>query len=483
VVEVSSFDGSISARGLLPPGDIAIVGMACVFPRAPDVQTYWENIVSKVDAVTDPPEDWRADLFYDPESQANDRVYCQRGGYLGELARFNPLDYGIMPLSVDGGEPDHYLSLRLAYEALADAGYDGGEIDGERTEVIIGRGTYVNRGWATLVQHGVIVDQTLRVLKALHPEYTSEELQVIKRELKASLPPFNAETAPGLIPNIITGRIANRLDLMGANYIVDAACASSLIAVETGMRDLLTRKCDVVLAGGVQASTPAPLYMIFCQLNALSRRCEIRPFDKDADGTLLGEGGGIVVLKRREDAERDGDRIYALIKGVGIASDGRGRGLLTPRVEGEVLALRRAYEMSGISPRTIELIEAHGTGTPVGDLAEIRALRHVFGPREGKLPWCALGSVKSMISHLIPAAGIAGLIKAALALYHQVLPPTLHCDEPNPEFELHKTPFYINTETRPWIHGAPDVPRRAGVNAFGFGGINAHAILEEYHGS
>ena len=481
-------DDLTGARGLLPPGDIAIVGMACIFPGAPDLQSYWENIVSKVDAVTDPPEDWGADFFYDPDSRANDRIYCKRGGYLGELARFNPLDYGIMPLSVDGGEPDHYLALRLAYEALADAGADSQAIVGERMEVIIGRGTYVNRGWATLVQHGVIVDQTLRILKELHPEHTPEELQAIKRELKASLPPFNAETAPGLIPNIITGRIANRLDLMGTNYIVDAACASSLIAVETGMRDLLTQKCDLVLAGGVQASTPAPLHMIFCQLNALSRRCEIRPFDKDADGTMLGEGAGVVVLKRQEDAERDGDRIYALIKGVGVASDGRGLGLLTPRVEGEALALQRAYEMAGISPRTVELIEAHGTGTPVGDLAEIQALRRIFDPHDGVHPfggpqdrsWCALGSVKSMISHLIPAAGIAGLIKAALALYHKVLPPTLHCDEPNPQFELGKTPFYINTETRPWVHGALDTPRRAGVNAFGFGGINAHVILEEY---
>ena len=456
--------------------------MACVFPGAPDVQAYWENIISKVDAVTDPPEDWGAGVFYDPESQANDRIYCKRGGYLGDLARFDPLAYGIMPLSVDGGEPDHYLALRLAYEALADSGHDRRAVERERVEVIMGRGTYVNRGWATLVQHGVVVDQTLRILKTLHPEYTPDQLQEIKRELKASLPPFNAETAPGLIPNIITGRIANRLDLMGSNYIIDAACASSLIAVETGMRDLLTEKCDLVLAGGVQASTPAPLHMIFCQLNALSRRCEIRPFDKDADGTMLGEGAGVVVLKRREDAERDGDRVYALVKGIGVASDGRGRGLLTPRVEGEALALQRAYEMSGISPRTVGLIEAHGTGTPVGDLTEIQALRRVFGSRDGAHPWCALGSVKSMISHLIPAAGIAGLIKATLALYHKVLPPTLHCDEPNPEFELDKTPFYINTETRPWIHGARNLPRRAGVNAFGFGGINAHVILEEYNG-
>ena len=465
------------------PEDIAIIGMSAIFPGAPSLQHYWENIVSKVSAITDPPDDAWANVVYDPDSQENDRIYCKRGGYLGDLARFSPLEYGVIPLSVDGGEPDHYLGLRLAYEALADAGYGEKPLDGRRTAVIIGRGTYINRGWATLFQHGMVVDQTLAILKTLHPEYGEEELGEIRKALKTSLPPFNAETAAGLVPNILTGRIANRLDIMGPNFLVDAACASSLIAVDLGARDLIARKCDVVLAGGIQASTPPHLLMIFCQLNALSRRSEIRPFDEAADGTLLGEGAGTIVLKRREDAERDGDSIYALIKGVGTSSDGRGAGVMTPRIEGEELAIRRAYDSTGISPDSIGLIEAHGTGTPVGDLTEVQALRRIFGSqRSGSVPACALGSVKSMISHTIPAAGIAGLIKVALALHHKVLPPTLNCEKPNPKFELEKSPFYINTETRPWIHGA-ETPRRAGVNAFGFGGINAHAIVEEYTGA
>ncbi|HEV7859848.1 MAG TPA: beta-ketoacyl synthase N-terminal-like domain-containing protein [Pyrinomonadaceae bacterium] len=460
-------------------GDIAIIGMSCIFPQAPDVLTYWHNIVNKVDAITDPPEDWEAELFYDPDTEGNDRTYCKRGGYLGELARFDPLKYGVMPNSVDGGEPDQFLALRVAHEALADAGYLHELADPTRVEVIIGRGTYINRGFTTVVQHGIVVNQVLKILKQLHPEHTEAELQAIKAELKASLPPFNAEMSPALVPNVMSGRIANRLDLMGANYTVDAACASSHIAVERGMQDLLGRKCDMALIGGVHCSTPAPILMIFSQLNALSRSGQLRPFDKDADGTMLGEGLGFIVIKRRADALRDGDRIYAIIKGFGTASDGRALGLLAPRVEGEELALRRAYEATGISPRTIELIEAHGTGTLVGDLAEIQALTKVFGPREGEAQTCAVGTVKSMISHLIPASGIAGLIKTTLALYHKVLPPTLNYEEPNPKLELEKTPFYLNTETRPWIHGS-HTPRRAGVNAFGFGGINAHVILEEY---
>jgi acyl transferase domain-containing protein len=464
-----------------PCGDVAIIGMACIFPGAPNVQRYWQNIVSKTNAVSDPPAGWGAEAVFDPDSTANDRIYCKQGGFLGDLAQFNPLDYAIMPHTVDGGEPEQFLALRVAHEALADAGYLDRPFNRERTAVILGRGTFLNRGSVTALQHGLVVDQTVLLLRQLHPEYSDEDLQTIRRELKASLPLFNAETAPGLVSNIMCGRIANRLDLRGPNYAVDAACASSLIAVDLGMRELVTGRCDLALVGGVNVSTPPIVFMVFCQLGALSRREQIRPFDKDADGVLLGEGLGIAVLKRREDAERDGDHIYALLKGVGISSDGRGLAVLAPRLEGEVLALRRAYETTDISPRTVGLIEAHGTGTLVGDLTEIQALSQVFGPRNGASRLCAIGSVKSMISHTIPAAGIAGLIKVALALHHKLLPPTINCEEPNPKFELEKTPFYINTETQPWIHGGPK-PRRAGVSAFGFGGINAHAILEEFTG-
>jgi acyl transferase domain-containing protein len=461
--------------------DIAIVGMACIFPGAPDLPSYWNNIISKVDAVGDPPEDWEAERFFDANSSANDRIYCKRGGYLGDLARFSPLKFGVMPSSLDGGEPDHYLSLRVAKEAMLDAGYKDKSAHSDRTEVIVGRGTYINRGVTNSFQHTVVVEQTLEILKELHPDYTERELQEIKKKLKESLPPFNGETVSSLVPNILTGRIANRLDLMGTNYLVDAACASSLVAVEHGMRDLISGKCDLALVGGVNASIPPTMLVIFSQINALSRKQHLRPFDESVDGTMLGEGLGFVVLKRKSDAEKDGDRIYAVLKSVGVASDGRALGLLSPRLEGEALAISRAYDATDISPDSIELVEAHGTGTPLGDVTEVQALMNVFGEKKGNRPSCALGTVKSMIGHLIPASGMAGLIKTALALYHKVLPPTL-CEKLNPALELDRTPFYINTETRPWIHGNRDYPRRASVNAFGFGGINAHAILEEYQG-
>ncbi len=467
----------------IPPlrGDIAIIGMSALFPGAPNLAVYWQNIVSKVDAISDvPPEAWDEQIFYDPQSTETHRVYCKRGGYLGPIARFNPLAHGIVPLAVEGGEPDQWLALQLAEDALLDAGYAERIDVRQRTAVIIGKGTYINRGNMSLLQHGLMVEQVIQVLRPLHPELTEQDFEAVRAELKRSLPPLNTDTASALVPNIIAGRIANRLDLMGPSYTVDGACASSLLAIEIAVRDLLTGQCDLALVGGAQVTTPIPILTLFCQLNALSHREQMRAFDAGADGTILGEGIGMVVLKRREDAERDGDRIYAVIKGVGSSSDGRAMSVMAPRLEGEILALQRAYTMAGVDPRTVELIEAHGTATPVGDVTEIRALTEVFGSRNGPFPRTAIGTVKSMIGHCMPAAGIAGLIKATLALYHKTLPPTLNVETPNPKLELERTPFYLNTETRPWIHGDRTTPRRAGVNAFGFGGINAHVVLEEH---
>lgn len=455
--------------------------MACVFPGASDVRRYWENILQKVNAISDAPPDWEAELYYEENTQADDRTYCKRGGFLGKLAQFDPFAFGIMPNAVDGGEPDHYMALQAAHDALKDCGKLDLERVKQRTAVILGRGTYVNRGNAAALQQGVMVETILRILKQLHPEHSEDELAEIKRRLKAGLPPFNSDTSSGLVPNIISGRIANRLDLMGPNYLIDAACASSLVAIEMAARELESGRCDLAIAGGVHANTSPVLVMIFSQLGALSHRGQLSSFDKDADGTLLGEGVGMVVLKRLAEAERDRNHIYAVLKEIGISSDGRATHVLAPRVEGEETALRRAYEPTGIDPLSIGLLEAHGTGTPVGDVVEVEALRRVFPPRKTESPRCALGSVKSMISHTVPAAGAAALIKAALALHHKVLPPTL-CENPNPKLQLENTNFYINTGTRPWIHGSSKAPRRAGVNAFGFGGINAHAILEEYTG-
>jgi acyl transferase domain-containing protein/phosphopantetheinyl transferase len=464
------------------PEDIAIVGMSGLFPKAPDVEAFWSNILNKVDATMQAEPGWLADeVFFAPGSPDVTRIYTQRGGFLGDLSRFDPRPFGTMPVSLSGGEPDQFLALKAATDALADAGYQEGNFDASRTGIILGHAIHAHRANVNGIQHGVVIDQTLGLFRSLFPHVAAEHLEQIRAILKSKLPGISVDAAPGLVPNMMTGRIANRLNLMGPNYIMDAACASSLLAIDAAMAELRAGRADLMLAGGVNTTTSPLVFMVFCQLGALSRSSRVRPFDGQADGTLLGEGQGIVVLKRLEDALDHGNRIYAVIKGVGRSSDGRGSGLMAPRLEGEVLAIKRAYEQTGIDPGTIELIEAHGTGIPLGDKTEIEALRRVMGDRQKAYPSVALGSVKSMIGHCIPAAAAASVIKTAMALHTKILPPTL-CEAVNRELGLERTPFYLNTEPAPWIHSGPN-PRRAAVNAFGFGGINTHMILEEAPGT
>lgn len=454
------------------PTPIAIIGMACIFPQAPDLQAFWNNILNGVDAVGEPVPSWDAQRYLEAG-----RIKTQFGGYLKDLYRFDPREFGIMPNSMDGGEPDQFLALRVARDALADAGYLGPEVDHSDTGVILGHSTYLHRGQVTVVQTDIVLDQTMELVKAAMPHLDAATLAEMRARLAKKIPPMNSDTAPGLVPNVMTGRIANRLNLKGPNYLVDAACSSSLLAVGAAIDELRAGRSRMMLAGGVNASLPADVTTIFTQLGALSARGKVRPFEAGSDGTLLGEGLGVVVLKRLPDALADGDRVYAVLRGVGQSSDGRGTGLLAPSQDGETLAIRRTYAAAGVDPATVTLVEAHGTGIPLGDKTEIASLKAAFGERTTPIGVKALGSVKSMISHCIPAAGVASLIKMALSLHHKVLPPTL-CEQVNPALGIEHTPFYINTQTAPWI-ARLGAPRRAGVNAFGFGGTNSHAIVEQ----
>ena len=297
-------------------------------------------------------------------------------------------------------------------------------------------------------------------------------------EVMERLPEWTEDSFPGILPNVAAGRVANRFDLSGVNFTVDAACASSLAAIYVAARELACGDSDMVITGGIDSGQNPFGYLCFSRVTALSGRGHCSTFDKSADGIAISEGVSVVVLKRLEDAERDGDRIYAVIRGVAGSSDGRGRSMTAPRPEGQVVALRRAYEQAGISPSTVGLIEAHGTGTVAGDASELASLMDIFKAAGTQARTCAVGSVKSMIGHTKAAAGVTGLIKAALALHQRVLPPTLNVTEPNPQLLESDSPFYLNTEAQPWA--ANGSPRRAGVSAFGFGGSNFHAVLEEY---
>lgn len=455
-------------------GDIAIVGMACVFPGADTPQRFWANICDKLEFVGDPLPQWGAERYLG--ASGTSFIPTQKGGFLRELYAADTTELGVPPASVDGSEPDQFLALRVARAALIDAG--ALDRDHTRTGVILGHSSYLHRANASAVQHGVVLDQTRELLGQLLPQVDPAVLDRVRAEMAKRLPAFNSDTPPGLTPNVMTGRIANRLDLRGPNYIIDAACASSLLAVQAAMVELRSGRCDLMLAGGVNASISAEVYMVFHQLGALARSGHVRPFSEGGDGTLMGEGLGVLALKRVEDAVAAGDRIYAVLKGIGQSSDGKGSGLLAPRLEGEMLAIERALADAGMDAVAPGLIEAHGTGIPLGDRTEIKALRGVYGDRAADgLPRTAIGSVKSMIGHCIPAAGAAGLIKTALALHHRTLPPMI-ADTIRSGLGIEDTPLYLNTEARPWVVPEGET-RRAAVNAFGFGGINAHALLEE----
>lgn len=452
---------------------IAIIGLSCLFPGAPDLGRFWRNIVDGVDAISEVPAGrWDAS-FYDPDSKAIDRFYCKRGGFVDGHADFDPLPFGVMPKATESIEPDQLLTLKVGYEALRDAGYEDKEFARDRTGVIIGRGNYVGAGVLRLEQHVRLLPQILQTLGDLFPDLSAEALAAVRARLEQQFAYYGPDVAAGMIPNLLASRLANRLDLHGPAYTLDAACASSLIALEQGCAALNRGETDLMLVGGAHLTHDLTFWATFCQLGALSRTGVIRPLSGDADGILAGEGVGMAVLKRLDDALADGDRIYAVIEGAGSSSDGRSASLVAPSVSGQRIALEKAWASVPFARDAIGLLEAHGTGTPTGDAVELETLAEFFGAHEGTAPKPVIGSVKSMIGHAMPASGMASLIKTALSIYHGVLPPTLHCEKPHPKMSA--TRFRTIGRSESWDSSREQ--RIAALNAFGFGGINAHVVL------
>lgn len=451
--------------------NVAIVGMSCFLPQAEDLQAYWRNILNRVCAVKEIPAGrWDVDLYFREDRRAKDRVYSQWGGFLDAVA-FDPMRYGMPPNSIPSIEPTQLLVLEAVRRAIEDAGYEHRDFDREKTSVVLGAGGGVGDlglgyGFRSMIPH--------YLARAGQSEADADALI---EALEGELPSWTEDSFAGLLLNVIAGRVANRFDFGGTNFTVDAACASSLAAVRLAVNELETGSSDMVVVGGADTMQSPFAYLCFSKTQALSPTGRCKTFDESGDGIVISEGIAIAVLKRLEDAERDGDRVYAVIKGVGSSSDGKDKGLTAPRPEGQMRALRRAYEKAGFSMNTVGLIEAHGTGTVAGDRSEARSLSSAFTESGAGVQSCALGSVKSMIGHTKCTAGIAGMLKAALAIHHRVLPPTIGVNKPNPEAKFAESPFFVNTEPQPWV--SRGVPRRAGVSAFGFGGTNFHTVLEE----
>jgi acyl transferase domain-containing protein/NAD(P)H-dependent flavin oxidoreductase YrpB (nitropropane dioxygenase family)/NAD(P)-dependent dehydrogenase (short-subunit alcohol dehydrogenase family) len=463
--DVASMNQAIIDKAVLPAPlsfdqkalDVAIIGMACIYPGAKNIDEYWANILNGVDCVTEVPDDrWNKALYFDNNSNDGEMSPSKWGGFIPRID-FDPMTFGIPPQSLAAIDPTQLLALLVAKQALDNAGYGGKEYNGEDVSVIIG----AEGGTDLANSYG---------FRSTYRQYLGE----MPEELKAVLPKMTEDSFPGVLANVISGRITNRLDLGGRNYTVDAACASSLAAIDLACQELVLGKSEMVLAGAADLHNGINDYLMFSSTHALSKKGRCATFDSEADGIALGEGVAMIVLKRLSDAKRDGDKIYAVIKGVGGSSDGKSLGLTAPRKAGQVKALERAYEMSGISPANVGLVEAHGTGTVVGDKTEISAISDMLIQNGAIVGQTYLGSVKTQIGHTKCAAGLAGLIKAALSVYHGIKPATLHMKTPNSFYNPANSPFLFNAEAGVWL----DDKRTAGISAFGFGGTNFHAVIE-----
>lgn len=440
-------------------GSVAIVGIGGIFPDAPELDRFWQNIVTGHCAAREvPPDRWAvpADSVFAPEIAARDKVYSRRGCFISAIPRIAPAPGE--PVIPTGLDPLFHLLLHAGRQAFYDA--VTGPVERSRIGVIIGNLALPSEKSSHLARE--LLGRTF------------EEKLLGKSSGKRSTEPLNRYVA-----GLPAGLLAWSLGLGGGSCTLDAACASSLYAIKLAMDELLAGRADAMLTGGV--SRPDPLYtqMGFSQLRALSKRGICSPFDASGDGLVVGEGAGIFLLKRTEDAISHGDRIYGIIRGVGLSND-VGGSLLAPMSEGQLRAMRAAYHRAGWQPTDLDLIECHATGTPVGDATEVATLKELWGSDRCGERTCVIGSVKSNIGHLLTAAGAAALTKVLLAMREGVLPPTANFTTPQPGMALQESPFRVLGSAAPWERRAEGVPRRAGVSAFGFGGINAHLLVEEW---
>ncbi|HMY14986.1 MAG TPA: SDR family NAD(P)-dependent oxidoreductase [Polyangium sp.] len=423
---------------------IAIVGMACRFPKAPSVEAYWQLLRDGVDAITEVPRDrWDAAALYDPNGTTPGKLNTRWGGFLDRVDQFDPQFFGISPREAVQMDPQQRLVLELSWEALEDAGIVPASLRDSRTGVFVG---------ALFMDHALLQD-------------------------RAGWESITSHTSTGGAACIIANRVSYALGLQGPSMTVDTASSASLVAVHLACQSLRLGESTLVLAGGVNLTLVPETTMRMGKLGTQSPTGRCRAFDAQGDGYVRGEGAGIVALKRLSDAVRDGDRIYAVIRGSAVNNDGVSNGLTAPNPKAQESLLVDAYQAAGFQPSTVDYVEAHGTGTPLGDPIEAKALGTVLSSEQHRDQKLLIGSVKTNIGHLEAAAGIAGLMKVALAMHHETIPKSLHFETPNPNIDFDTLGLRVVTEAQPWPI-SDGKPARAGINSFGYGGTNAHAVLE-----
>src|SRR5467141_4144586 len=422
--------------------DIAIVGMSGRFPGARNLDEFWHNLAGGIESIARLSDQEILESGV-PASYLNHPSYVKAAPILEEPGHFDAAFFGFSPMEAKTMDPQHRVLLELAHEALEHAGYDADRYQG-RIGVFTG--------------------------SALNTYFTNAGL--------------NARLAEDYIPTLIgndkdflSTRISYKLNLKGPSITVQTACSTSLVAVHLARQSLLSGETDMALAGAISVRVPHRAGYFYDSGGVVSPDGHVRAFDAKANGTVFGSGGGILVLKRLADAIADGDNIHAVIKGSAVNNDGSEKaGYTTPSVNGQADVVVEALANAGVEADSITYVEAHGSGTPVGDPVEIRALTKAFRTFTQRSGYCAIGSVKTNVGHLDAAAAVAGMIKTILALKHRTLPPSLHFNQANPEIDFERTPFYVNTQLRKWTS---DGPRRAGVMSTGMGGTNAHILFEE----
>ena len=487
----------MSSTDFVSKEPIAIIGMGCVLPDAPDVATFWANLLAGKSSIREVPHTrWDPKLFWSADKSLADKTYAKIGAFVTDNA-VAPMDYRIMPTALAQIDPSQLWALAATRQALKDAGYKTGlkadeasdksarDFDRARTAVILGNAM---GGEQMKLQTKNIywnqVDAAFRadpVFQGLPAADQASLLSRTKKEYQKDAPVINEDSMPGTLSNVAAGRIANVFDFAGKNFTTDAACASSLAALDAAMDTLRRNESDLVVWGGTDRSMDVTPFVEFSKIGALSPDGS-RPFDANANGFVQGEGCALFLLKRLSDAERDGDNVVCVVRGIGSSSDGKGKGITAPNPAGQVKAVLRAYEDAEVDPATLTYVEAHGTSTPVGDPVELTSAEEAFRQLtktqlvRGSI---AVGSVKSNLGHLKSAAGAAGLLKVALALKHHILPPSINVATLNPRIDWANSPFKVQTAKTEWPRPANGV-RRAAVSSFGFGGTNFHVVVEEH---
>ncbi|MBI0443638.1 SDR family NAD(P)-dependent oxidoreductase [Bacillus amyloliquefaciens] len=440
-----------------PEEPVAIIGISCAFPMAENPEMFWENLAGEKDCISEiPPERWDWRQYYgDPQKDKN-ASNVKWGGFIDETAQFDPLFFGISPHEAEMMDPQQRLLMMHVWKAIEDAGCSAKSLSGTNTGIFAGT---ANSGYA-------------------------QEASKFHIEIEGS-------SAAGTVPSIGPNRMSYFLNIHGPSEPIETACSSSLVAVHRAVRAIQAGDCGIAIAGGVNAIVSPDMHISFNKAGMLSEDGRCKTFSDQADGYVRAEGAGMIVLKTLSDAERDGDRIYAVIRGTAENHGGRAASLTSPNPKAQTEVMIKAYQQANIDPRTVSYIEAHGTGTALGDPIEINGLKAAFAALYQKAgvtapdqPHCGLGSVKTNIGHTELAAGMAGLLKIILQMQHKTLVKSLHCETVNPYISLDGSPFYFVRDTQPWKAATDDsgneLPRRAGVSSFGFGGVNAHVVLEEY---